>query len=308
MNGLNFGHKVEEKSSGDPIPKDTLVWCVLAIRSIKNSRETNGRYLDIELTVLDNQPFARRKIWDKIADPFDGNNSEEWRNMGYMSIRRILEAVKGANPADGNSYSLNRLEDLHGLTVPVLVGIEKGKDGYEDKNRAEYLSPHSTVKKIVECHRLLSSGVFQYGKTDKPAGVPPQGNMFTGNAQPAPAGFQPPAAAPASPPASSAPGWLAPAQNAPAAPAAAPVTQPAQQPYQAPQQAPVAQPTGFPQGMTPAQPQQGQFTAPANPAVPPQSGTMNTAPAAAPAGQFPSNQGWTAPQAGMPAQFPQGNQ
>lgn len=304
MQGLNFGHKVEEKNT-DTIPKNTLLWCVLAVRGIKNSRETNGRYLDIELTVLDNQPYARRKIWDKLADPFDGNNSEEWRNMGYLAIRRILEAVKGATPENANSYSLNRLEDLHGLTVPVIVGIEKGKDGYEDKNRADYLSPHSTQKKIVEAYRLLMSGVNKYGNDEKPA-VPQKGSMFTGTATPPPAGFQPPAGAPAAAPQSSAPGWLAAPQNGPAA-------APAPQTHQAPPQqgfAPQpAQPVGFPQGTAPAQPQQAPaHTGYAN-AVPPQSAPMNTGHPAAPAGASPSNQGW-APPAGAPApaQFPTGGQ
>lgn len=292
MNGLNFGHKVEEKNN-DTIPKNTLLWCVLAIRQIKNSRETNGRYLDIELTVLDNQPYSRRKIWDKIADPFDTNNSEEWRNMGYLAIRRILEAVKGATPENANSYSLNRLEDLHGLTVPVLIGIEKGKDGYEDKNRVDYLTPHSTQKKIVECYRLLMSGQNKYGNDDKPA-VPTQGSMFTGTASPPPAGFSPPAGAPAAAPAaSSAPGWLAPAQGA-LAPQQQYQAPAPQQPAYAP---PQGQPAGFPQGTAPA-PQQG-YTAPVN-AVPPQSAPMNTGHPAAPAGAYPSNQGW-APPAGAPA-------
>lgn len=287
---LNFGQKVEEKS-GDVIPKDTIVWCVLNIREIKNSRDTNGRYLDIELTVADNQPFARRKLWDKIADPFDVNNSEEWRTMAYGSIRRILEAVKGATPENANSYTLNQLQDLHGLTVPVLIGIEKGNAQYpDDKNRAEYLSPHSSVKKIVEAYRLLCSGVYTIAKAAAPA-APQQGSMFTGTATPPPAGFPPAAPAPAA--AQNGPGWLA-----PATPAAAPAPAPAQQYAPQPQQAPQA---GFPQATAPAQ-QQG-HTAPVNAAPQPQP-SMNTAQPAPTATASPSNQGWAPPAGGVPAQFP----
>lgn len=226
---LNFGHKVEEKSFDNTlIPKDTLVWCVLNVRRMQNSKQTNGRYMDIELTVAENQPYAKRKIWDKIADPFDANNSEEWRNMGYGAIRRILEAVKGASPDNPNSYVLNRLEDISGLTVPVLVGIEKGKDGYDDKNRAEYLSPHSSVKKIVECFGLLQQGIFKHGKDEAPDDG--QGSLLTGvqpNTPPAampPAQTPPPAAAPAQ---GQGPGWLAQGQGQP--PAAPPAAAPPQQ-------------------------------------------------------------------------------
>lgn len=267
---LNFGMKVEEKS-GDVIPKNTLLWCHLGVRGFKNSRTTQGRYLDIELTVAEGQPYAKRKIWDKIADPFDALNSEEWRTMAYGTIRRILEAVKGAHPSNPNSYGLNRLEDLNGLVVPVIVDIEKGKGEYtEEKNRVEYLSPHSSTKKICECFRLLSSGVNKYGKDEKP-GIPQQANMFAGApvASPvaAPQFAQQPVAQTSGPQA-----WLAPSQPTPAAP----------------QQ-------GFQQGQAPAQ-QQGQF---AEPVAIPQQAQIPMAQPAIPATNYPSNP--------LPAQFPVGS-
>jgi len=268
---LNFGTKVEEKSN-DVIPKDAILWCVMNVREVKLSRETNGQYLDIELTVADNQPYARRKLWDKIPNPFDTNNSEEWRNMGYGTIRRILEAVKGATPDNPNSYALNALTDLHGLTVPVLIGIEKGSAQYpDDKNRAEYLSPHSSVKKVVEAYRLLASGVHQYGKP-APAAAPQQGSMFAGTQAP------PPAAMPAqqqAPQQAAGPGWLAPQPAAP--------------------QAGFQQPAPLPQGQ------------PAHAvAVPQQAPMTNMAPPATPATASPSNQPWNVP-GGAPAQFPGSN-
>lgn len=325
---LNFGQKVEEQS-GDTIPKDAILWCVLNVREIKVSRETQGQYLDIELTVADNQPYARRKIWDKIAHPFDNNNSEKWRSAGYGAIRRILEATKGATPDNQNSYVLNQLTDLSGLTVPVLVGIEKGNDDYpDDKNKAEYLSPHSTVKKIAECYRLLCAGQYQYnkpGKAGTPPGVPAQGSMFNGTAQQPPAQFAPQAApVPQAAPAAPAPTWLAPGPASPA-PAyaqaqqagnfAPPATAPSQPPVStqastAPQYnpGPAAQNAAYPsnppqqyvQAPAPAF-QPGQAPAPqqqyVNPAVPQQPAMTNMAPAVQPATTYPSN-------GGLPAQFP----
>lgn len=283
---LNFGQKVEEKS-GDIIPKDELLWAVLSIREVKNSSETRGRYLDIELTICDNQPHKGRKIWVMIADPFDSNNSEAWRTMGYGAIRRILEAVKGASPDNVNSYTLNQLEDLHGLVVPIITTIEKGKEGYEDKNKADFLSPHSSIKKIVECYNLLRQGVHTYNKQGKAAsGAPQQGSMFAGTASahpaqmPAVGGMAPSAAHQQQPAATNAPGWLAPA-GAPA---------------QAPQQ-------GFQQGQVaaPSQVAPNGFAAPAEAQQSPQG---FVAPAQT---TSPSNGGWQAP-AGVatPVQFPNG--
>ena len=307
---LNFGHKVEEKSfDNDVIPKDTLAWMVVNVRGFQNSKQTNGRYLDIELTVAENQPYAKRKIWDKIADPFDAQNSEEWRNMGYGAIRRILEAVKGATPDNPNSYVLNRLEDISGLVVPVLIGIEKGTKEYPDpKNRVDYLSPHSSVKKIVECYGLRQQGIFKYGK-DEPATNDGQSSLFGSAPAPTTPAAMPPAATPpqqTQPAAGGAPGWLA-DQGQPAAAPAQPAANPPQgyppapgtpqshtQGYEA---APAN--TGFPSGQPQPQPQQGQpgqYAASAT-SIPPTGST--TAPQSAPNATPSPSEGYA-----QPAQFP----
>lgn len=288
---MNFGQKVEERSN-DIIPKNSLVWCVFALRGLKNSRETNGRYLDVELTVCEGQPYARRKIWTMIGDPYDANNKEEFRTMGTATIRRILEACKGANPQIPESYSLNAFEDLNGLVVPVLVTVQKGNKEYpDDKNGADFLSPYSGLKKIVESYKLLTEGKHFYGKEEAPAPAA-QGNMF-GTAPSAPPvgapmfGNSTPQAAPAAQP-----GWLAPASAA----------QPPAQPPTQPQALPAAgAPVGFPQGQAPAQPQAVPY---ANPAAPQPPVQTNTAPAAPPAGGFPSN---PAQPVGYPAQYPAQN-
>ena len=257
---MNFGQAVEEKSfSGEVIPKDTLVWCHFKLRGFKNSKQTNGRYLDIELTVAENQPHAGRKIWDKMADPFDESNGVEWRNMAYGAIRRILEAVKGANPSDANSYALNSLEDLNGLVVPVRVGIEKGSGDYpDDKNGVDYISPFSSVKKVVECYELLKSGVFTCSKEKAKPQAPAQGNMFAGTQT------APPAAMP-------------PQQQ---------VNQQVQDPNWLAQQQQVPNP-GFQQGATP--PQQQPVGSPASAAATMQPVQTNTAPPVAAAQESPSN-------------------
>jgi len=267
---LNFGQKVEEKSPDDIIPKGTLLWVNFTVRGFKNSSTTNGRYADIEMTVAEGQPFAKRKIWAMLADINDTNNSQAWRDMAYGAIRRILEATQNAVPADANSYSINGYEDLSGRVVPVLIGIEKGTDGHDDKNTVDYLSPQSSVKKIVKCFELLSQGVHEYGKKEAPKG-PQTGNLLAGTQVQTPVAAPPAAGGYAPPPAA--------AQAAPA--------------YLAPQ--PAAAPANPPQGQVPAQPQQAQ---PVTAAVPPQQPQTNTAPPVTPATQSPSEQpaqGWAPP-------------
>lgn len=322
---MNFGTPVQERSQGDLIPKDTLLWVRADVRGIKNSKQTNGRFVDIELTIAENQTFAGRKLWDTIMDPYDNLNSVEARDMGTGKIRRILEGVFGARPDNPNSYQLPSYEALGGQhLIPVCVGIQKAKadSGYDDKNTVEYLSPHSSVKKVVECYNLLKNGVNKWEKAGgaKPAAAPAQqGFSMPPQAQPQQGGFTPPAAAPA-PAQQNAPGWLGqPPGAAPAAtsglavqtpPAATPAPQGGQQfpqshtapaaagaPMAAPGAAPVnqqMQPQGF------QQPQGQGFAANAGQLQPP--AATNTAPAATPATPSPSN-GW-APPAGNPAQLP----
>lgn len=311
---MNFGTPVQERSQGDLIPKDTLLWVRAEVRGIKNSKQTNGRFVDIELTIAENQPYAGRKLWDTIMDPYDNLNSVEARDMGTGKIRRILEGVFGARPDNPNSYQLPSYEALGGQhLIPVCVGIQKARpdSGYDDKNTVEYLSPHSSVKKVVECFNNLKNGLNKWEKAGaaKPAQAPAQtGFTMPAQAQPQQGGFTPPAAAPAQP-AQNAPGWLGQPPGAAPAPAAAPQGgQPFPQSHTAPAVAgaPMAAPGAAPVNQT--QPQgfqqpQGQpqgFAA--NAGQPQQPAQTNMAPAATAATPSPSN-GWQPPQGG-PAQLP----
>lgn len=204
---LDFSQKAEEKNN-DLIPKGTLLWAVLNCRGLKNSSK-GGRYLDIELTIEDGQPFARRKIWTMIGDPLFAGNSEAYRNMGLSAIRRILEVAFGATPDSPDSYKvMTDYSQLTGQIVAVKVAEKKGQDGYDDKNDVEFLSPHSSIKSVVKAFEDLKAGVHApAGAAAKPgaAKAPAPATGFSGFAQaPAPA-------------ASAKPAWLG--QGQPAQPA-----------------------------------------------------------------------------------------
>lgn len=305
---LNFGQKVDERNN-ELIPKDTLLWCQLVVRGLKNSRNTNGKMLDLELVVLPGQPYAGRKMWTLIADPFDGNNSEEFRKMGYGQIRRILEGVFGSNPNNPASYNLQSYDQFNGITVPCVTVIEKGKDGFDDKNKPEFLSPYSSVKKIVDCFNLLKAGVNVYEKKDdkKPAGGTPvaQTSGFTAPPAAPTAGMAPPQPQVA---AGNGPGWLAPTPSPAAAPQPAVATTgfiPPAQPAAAPPAgyAVAAQGGGF--NAPQAQAAQPGFVNPSAPAAPPAQPSPGVNQSVSPAPHpLPSNGQTQAPQAtGGAAQY-----
>src|SRR3546814_11162285 len=63
--------------------------------------------------------------------------------MGNAAIGRILEAGRNAGPHNPQGYVIGSYEQLNGLRVAVKLKVEKGTEGYDDKNRvAEYLTPN----------------------------------------------------------------------------------------------------------------------------------------------------------------------
>lgn len=172
------------QSNTDLIPNGQLCWVIIHYRGKQKSKSSDGSYLDLELTVDDGQPFNRRKIWDKIGDPFDPANSEAYRQMGMMAITRMLEAGKNAGPINQAGYNLPDYGLLDGLRVAVKVGVEKGTGGYSDKNRVtEYLTPNPESKSGHKGWSQLQSGVHnadqKVGMVQPASGfAKPQGSLF----------------------------------------------------------------------------------------------------------------------------------
>lgn len=173
------------------IPQGTLCKAHLTVRAIKNSKSSGAQYLDIELTITDGD-YAGRKIFDMIMDPFCPNASDGGRKMGLLALTRICEAGGLFKPADETSYTRYNapgatiqdvIRDIDGGKLGIRVKVEKGTDGYADKNKVgEWLTPNP------------NSGSGYKGWTE----------LISGN-QPATrsAAFAAPAA-----PASGAPSWL----------------------------------------------------------------------------------------------------
>ena len=190
---LDFSQKAEERNN-DLIPKGTLLWVVINCRGVRDGRNPNkigkySRYLDLELTIDDNQPYARRKIWTMVGDPLHAGNTDEYKNMGLASIRRILETAFGSNPENPDSYKvLTDYAQLTGKRVAVKVTIDKGQDGHEDKNNVEFLSPYSSVKSVVKSFNDLKEGKHAAANAQTAATASAQAGF--GFAQAAPATAQ----------------------------------------------------------------------------------------------------------------------
>lgn len=186
---MDFSGTAGAGSDFDLLPKGLIVWAYLALRGVKGSG-SGGGYLDCELTVAEGQPYAGRKLWEMIGDPFNQGNSEKYRKMGMVAITRILEAGRGAGPNNPAGYQLAEypggFQALDGLKVAIKVGIENGTDGHDDKNRvAEWLTPNPASQSGYKGFAKLLAG--DHGLAQQPGGGAGNGNSggFGGATAPA---------------------------------------------------------------------------------------------------------------------------
>lgn len=165
---FNFAPDTKYQTPGSLIPAGTLHYAVITMRGLKTGRETGGRYADAELTLVDG-PFEGRKVWTVIMDPSDERNSENARTMGMSALQHIFEAIGAFDPARPETYA--RFADkgfdeialeLDGKRVPIKISVQKGKDGYQDKNQVSaWLSPNpvsSTAKLLTQLQSGAHAG------------------------------------------------------------------------------------------------------------------------------------------------------
>lgn len=202
----------------DLIPAGTLCPAIASVRGIKTSKNTGGRYLDLELTV-DAGPYTRRKVFGLILDPGDAKNSAGGREMGQRAIIRIFEAAGVFQVGNLASYqawdnaSLEQIgQKIDGIKVALSVKIESS-EGYADKNTiGDFLTPNPSSAVAAKWKKFaaqLLDPAWLAGKPPAPAAAPVQTAFagFGGAAAPpapaAPTGFGMPAASgtpPAAPP------------------------------------------------------------------------------------------------------------
>lgn len=179
---MDFSGGAGVASNFDLIPQGQLAWAYVTVRGVKPSK-SGGQYLDLELTLDDGQPFARRKVFDKVGDPQHPGNSETYKQMGLIAVTRMLEAGNGAGPNNPAGYQIQNYGQLSGKRVAIKIGIEKGGEGYDDKNRvAEYLTPNPQSQSGHKGYQELMAGNHgAYAK--KGAAAQPASGFGGGSAQ-----------------------------------------------------------------------------------------------------------------------------
>jgi hypothetical protein len=94
-----------------------------------------------------------RKIWHRIfvdGDKMSDRNVPVAKEIGLRTMRSIIESARNINPDDTTpnaqqARQLNSIEDLNNMQLCIKIGIEKGTNGYADRNRLiAPLTPNQT--------------------------------------------------------------------------------------------------------------------------------------------------------------------
>ncbi|MBQ9453183.1 MAG: hypothetical protein IJU65_07840 [Desulfovibrio sp.] len=134
----------------DLIPENTIAPLVMNIRPggageggwFKSSSSSDVQMLDCEF-VIASGPYAGRKIWRNMTvsgGKVDEHGNSIGGNITRATLRAILESARNVKPQDMSETAMqarriNSWQDFCGLSFLAKIGIGKGKNGYEDKNK-----------------------------------------------------------------------------------------------------------------------------------------------------------------------------
>lgn len=95
----------------------------------------SGTMAKLEYVIYDeNSPFNGRRMWEYLTINHD---DPKVRSIALGKLARICHAIGNPNASD--------LSDIVGGVLLLKVGIEKGKDGYEDRNNVKDHKPLATT-------------------------------------------------------------------------------------------------------------------------------------------------------------------
>ena len=138
----------------------------------KASKATSAKWLPIELTIVGGG-FDKRKVWQNIfvdGDAKDENGMSKARKIGLNTIKQMVDSGFGISPKDESEdarakrASIQGIQMINGMTISCVLGIEKGRDGYADRNKIKtVLTPDSDkyVTASVTAHPVPSNAQVQ---------------------------------------------------------------------------------------------------------------------------------------------------
>jgi hypothetical protein len=171
---LDFNNAGQQREIG-LIDDGTIAVVQMNVRAandgwLKRSKAGDSKHLDCEFTVVDG-PFAKRKFWTMFTLEGVTEGQQIAGEVSGERLRAILESARGIRPDDKSDEAragrqCNDYGDFDGLRFTAKIGIEKGKNGFKDKNVLEAaITPDSTAWKKVEQDLRTAKAVASVGST-----------------------------------------------------------------------------------------------------------------------------------------------
>lgn len=139
-----------ESNNFDLIPTGTVAPMIMTIRPGKTgdggwetqSNTSDVTYLNCEFTITEGQ-FKNRKFWQNMVvsgGKVDENGNSKAGNITRSTLRGILESSRKIKPNDDSEEAkakriVQGYGDFSAMEFVGKIGIEKGNDGYADKNK-----------------------------------------------------------------------------------------------------------------------------------------------------------------------------
>jgi hypothetical protein len=127
--GFN-AEEVEPNEGFEIIPPGEYDACIVA-SEMKETKNGNGQYLNLELSIL-NGPMQNRRLFEKLNLV---NPNAQAVQIAQGTLSAICRAVNVLTPNDSS--------ELHNKPLRIKVGVEKRKDNDEMTNRIKSFKPRS---------------------------------------------------------------------------------------------------------------------------------------------------------------------
>jgi hypothetical protein len=138
-----------------PIPDGTVVRAIInftggdeviqefsQLSIFKRSQTTSAIYCPMELNVIGGS-HDKRRVWHNLfvhGDKMGNNGVPVAREIGLRTLRNMVDSAFNLNPDDQSpeaqgKRNITGVEDLQGQEICFVVAIEKGTNGYADRNK-----------------------------------------------------------------------------------------------------------------------------------------------------------------------------
>ena len=154
---LDFNQIESDTKTGDfeLIPDKTIAYAVTELQGgdteisefgrgtfFLKSQSSKAKWLPLEFTIIGGD-YDGRKVWHRLfvdGDKLNDKNVPIAKDIGLKLMRGIIESARGIESNDMSSEAqekrkINGIDDLRGMQLCIKIGIEKGTNGYADKNR-----------------------------------------------------------------------------------------------------------------------------------------------------------------------------